>query len=130
MRPAELPKIGELGSDLTRTTVWQRWQPFPMPYLYAGGFIAAWDLHWFWLCPLLLVLVFSACSTSAHDVLHGSLGLSRRATEWALFLLGAPILESGHAYRLTHLHHHKMFPSDEDIEGEAAHQPLWRVLVT
>jgi beta-carotene hydroxylase len=51
---------------------------------------------------------------------HRSLGLGRRATEWALFATGAVLLESGHAYRITHLQHHKRFPSDDDPEGYPA----------
>ena len=31
-------------------------------------------------------------------------------TEWALFALGLVLLESGHAYRVTHLQHHRTFP--------------------
>ncbi|ARU41919.1 hypothetical protein CCB80_12525 [Armatimonadetes bacterium Uphvl-Ar1] len=125
-----LPTMKELGSDLLLTTAFQRWQPVPMPYLFMVGFMVSWHLGWFWLSFLCLVFVFSACSTSTHDVVHRSLGHSARATEWLLFLLGMPILESGHAYRATHLAHHQRFPRHDDPEGEAAHQPMWKVLMT
>lgn len=102
----------------------------PMPYLYALGFMGCWEAG----IPLgavtLLILCFSATSTSTHDVLHGSLGLTRRQTEWCLFLLGLSVLQSGHAYRATHLQHHRVFPSHDDLEGEAAHWPLWKVLAS
>lgn len=124
-----LPRIDSLGNDLLTTNTWQRLQPLVMPYAWALSAMAAWHFGIFWLSFLYLVLVFSACSTSTHDVVHGSLGLSRPWTERLLFLLGAPILESGHAYRLTHLEHHRIFPSHEDLEGEAAHQPVWRVIL-
>ncbi len=127
---AGLPPLRELGLDLLETNGWQRWQPFAMPYLYAAAFMLGWHQGWWILCAVALVMVFSACATSTHDVVHGTLGLTRRTNEWALFLLGAPVLESGHAYRFTHLEHHRIFPDHDDIEGEAAHQPIWKVLVT
>ena len=124
-----LPRIGELGEDLLASTAWQRWQPALMPLLWAIGFMVAWHFHIYWVTALCLVMAFSASSTSTHDVVHGSLGIARRETEWLLFFLGAAILESGHAYRFTHLEHHRIFPSHEDLEGEAAHMPVWRVLL-
>src|SRR5262249_23062892 len=53
-------------------------------------------------------------------VVHGTLGLTRRQTEWALFLMGAVLMESGHAYRTTHRQHHTIFPGDDDPEGYPA----------
>lgn len=130
MKTQDMPSIGELGVDLLKTTPWQRWQPVPMPFFYAAGFMVAW--HWgaMWLSFIFLVFVFSASTTSTHDVLHRSLGLSPRSTEWLLFLLGLPLFESGHSYRTTHLYHHKRFPHDDDLEGEAAHMPIWKVLIS
>jgi beta-carotene hydroxylase len=81
-------------------------------------------------CPISILLLFSATSTSTHDVLHGSLGFSRKTTEWVLFVLGAAILESGHAYRATHLEHHRIFPAEGDLEGEAAHLSLGYALLS
>lgn len=125
-----IPSLTELGQDLLETNVWQRWQPMPMPFLYAAGFMVSWHWQHPMLAVLCLILCFSATSTSTHDVLHGSLGLSRRQTEWCLFFLGLSVLESGHAYRATHLFHHKVFPAHGDPEGEAAHWPLWKVLAS
>ena len=129
MKDATLPRLADLGDDLRATNAWQRWWPVAVPWLWATAFVLLWGTPARGLCALCLVGVFSACSTSTHDVVHGNLGLSRRTGEWLLFLLGAPILESGHAYRLTHLEHHRSFPAEEDIEGEAAHLPFWRVLL-
>lgn len=129
MSESGLPKITELGSDLLQTSRWEKFQPLVMPYLWSLGFLVSWHLGVKWFSFLCLVLVFSACSTSTHDVVHGSLGLNRKWTERLLFLLGAPILESGHAYRLTHLEHHRIFPDHQDLEGEAAHMPVWKVIL-
>jgi beta-carotene hydroxylase len=125
-----LPRQSELPSHLFETNTWQRVQPLFAPYFWAGCFMIAWHVGLFWISLVALVGVFSACSTSTHDVVHGSLGLKRRSTEVALCLLGLPILESGHAYRATHLYHHRHFPSEDDIEGVAAEWPLWRVLLS
>ena len=38
-------------------------------------------------------------------------------------------LRSGHAYRLAHLHHHRRYPHDDDIEGAAAKMSLTRTLL-
>lgn len=37
-----------------------------------------------------------------------------------MFLLGAVLLESGRAYRATHLQHHRTFPGKDDPEGYPA----------
>src|SRR5262249_25154650 len=77
----------------------------------------------------MVFLVFVAVVTVTHDVVHGSLGLGPRATEWALFLFGALLLESGHAYRATHLQHHRVFPGPDDPEGEPARMTFWTAVV-
>jgi len=125
------PTLAELGIELTATTPRQRVEAIVFPFVWMAVFLVGWETHYRPIvCPLAILLLFSATSTSAHDVLHGSLGMERRLTEWALFLIGASILESGHAYRATHLEHHRLFPFEGDIEGEAAHMPLWRVLLS
>jgi beta-carotene hydroxylase len=86
--------------------------------------VAAW-LGWWWATPVIVFLIFVAVVTVTHDVVHGSLGLSPRQTEWALFLFGAMLLESGHAYRLTHLQHHRAFPGPDDPEGDPARLSFW-----
>ena len=81
-----------------------------------------------WLTPLIVFATFVAVVTVTHDVVHRSLGLSKSATEWALFAMGAVLLESGHAYRLTHLRHHRVFPGPDDPEGDPARMSLWRAI--
>jgi beta-carotene hydroxylase len=36
---------------------------------------------------------------------------------------------SGHAYRATHINHHRVFPGPDDPEGAAAGMSVWRALV-
>jgi beta-carotene hydroxylase len=114
-----LPTLAGLGGDLLRTTRYRRRLALARPLLGVAAYaMAAWAGLW-WPTPLLVFFIFIAVVTVTHDVVHGSLGLSRRQTEWALFAMGAVLLESGHAYRVTHLQHHRVFPDPDDPEGPA-----------
>jgi beta-carotene hydroxylase len=116
------PRLDELGNDLLVTTPWQRRIDLARPFVGVAAYIVAAALGWWWLTPVLVFLTFVAVVTVAHDVVHGVLGLSRRQTDWALFFTGVVLLESGHAYRTTHLQHHRLFPNEiEDPEGYPAH---------
>jgi beta-carotene hydroxylase len=124
-----LPRLDGLGRDLLITTCWQRWLACARPFLGLAAYaVMAW-FGWWWLAPVVVFLVFVAVVTVTHDVVHGSLGLSTRQTEWALFAFGAVLLESGHAYRATHLRHHAVFPGPDDPEGDPARMGFWRAVV-
>jgi hypothetical protein len=49
---------------------------------------------------------------------HGTLGLNRRQTDWALFLMGLVLQKAATPYRTTPAHH--VPPSDDDPEGYPA----------
>jgi beta-carotene hydroxylase len=116
----KLPSLSEVGADLLAVSPWRTRFALARPYLGIGVFaLVAWA-GWWWLTPLVVFGVFIAVVTVTHDVVHRALGLSARQTEWALFLMGLVLLESGHAYRSTHVQHHRLFPSDEDPEGYPA----------
>jgi beta-carotene hydroxylase len=120
-----IPRLDSLGRDLLGTTRRQRWLACGRPLAGVAAYaVAAW-LGWWWLTPVALFLTFVAVVTVTHDVVHGSLGLGPRATDWALFGFGAILLESGHAYRRSHLQHHRAFPGPEDPEGDPARMTLW-----
>ena len=85
--------------------------------------------EFWWLTPVIGFLIFVAVVTVTHDAVHGALGLSRRQTDWTLFLNGLVVLESGHAYRITHLQHHRIFPSDDDPEGDPARLTLLQAIL-
>jgi beta-carotene hydroxylase len=125
----DLPTLNDLGTDLLTTTPRQRWialvRPFIGVIVYA---LAAWCGLW-WLTPLIVFLIFVAVVTVTHDVVHGTLGLTRRQTDWALFAMGVVLLESGHAYRTTHHRHHSTFPGDDDPEGYPAKIGLFGALL-
>jgi beta-carotene hydroxylase len=99
-----------LDVDLARSSPRETFRVLARPFLCTAAYaVCAWQGLWP-LAPVAVFALFVSIVTSAHDAVHGSLGLSKRGTEWALFALGALVLESGHAYRLTHLRHHKVFP--------------------
>jgi fatty acid desaturase len=114
------PRLSELGADLLVTTPRQRWVALARQYLGVALFVVAARLGWWWLTPLLAFLILVVVVTVTHDVVHGTLGLRHWQTEWALFLMGIVLFESGHAYRTTHLQHHRVFPGDDDPEGYPA----------
>jgi len=119
-----LPTLEQLGPGLRTTAARQRWIALLRPYAAAALFtIAAWA-GWWWATPMVAFVIFVAVVTVTHDVVHRSLGLTPRQTDWALFLMGLVLLESGHAYRATHIQHHRLFPHDDDPEGYPANLSL------
>ena len=123
------PSLAQLGNDLVLTSTCQRRLALLRPFVGVLAFALAASARVWWLTPFLVFLIFVAVVTVTHDVVHGSLGLSRRQTDWALFALGAILLESGHAYRVTHLRHHAIFPGSDDPEGDPARMSFWRVIL-
>ena len=115
-----LPTIHDLGTDLLVTTPRQRRLALARPYVGVGLFVVVAWLSWWWFTPLVVFGIFVAVVTATHDVVHRTLGLNERQTDIWLFLMGLVLLESGHAYRLTHRQHHRLFPSPEDPEGYPA----------
>lgn len=119
-----LPSLTSLGLDLLEVDPRARAWILARPLLAALGFVWSWAAGLEWLAPAFVFLLFVGIVSSTHDVVHGSLGLGRIATHLWLFMLGALVLESGHAYRLTHLRHHAVFPGPDDPEGAPAKMSL------
>jgi fatty acid desaturase len=118
--PVTLPSLADLGQDLCITTPRRRAIALSRPYLGVACFaVVAW-LGWWWLAPLVIFGIFVAVVTVTHDVVHHTLGLTPAQADRWLFALGLVLLESGHAYRLTHTQHHRLFPSPDDPEGYPA----------
>jgi len=115
-----LPTLEQLGPGLLTTTAWQRWIALLRPYAAVALFTAAASAGWWWATPIVAFMIFVAVVTVTHDVVHRSLGLTPQQTDWALFFMGLVLLESGHAYRVTHIQHHRLFPHDDDPEGYPA----------
>jgi beta-carotene hydroxylase len=115
-----IPTLNDLGCDLLTTTPRQRRMALARPFTGLLAYALAASIGLWILTPLIVFLVFVAVVTVTHDVVHGTLGLSKRQTEWALFAMGAVLMESGHAYRVTHRQHHTRFPQEDDPEGYPA----------
>jgi beta-carotene hydroxylase len=120
-----IPRLDALGHDLLATSRRQCWLACTRPFVGVAAYSLVVYLGWWWLTPFIVFLIFVAIVTVTHDVVHGSLGLNARQTEWALFVFGALLLESGHAYRLSHLQHHRRFPEPDDPEGDPARMSFW-----
>jgi beta-carotene hydroxylase len=126
---ASLPPLVALGPDLIAIHPLQRFWVLARPFLF---FVA-----YFWLTIFvhpafglpLLIAMFIANMAAAHDVVHNSLRLSSRATDFFLAAYGVMVFQSGHSFRVCHLHHHAVFPSQNDPEAAAAFVPLWRALL-
>ena len=73
--------------------------------------------------------LFLSQVVALNDVMHRSIGLGRRASEAWLFTLGALVLESGHAVRVTHLAHHARGGGLDDPESYVDLLPLRGLLV-
>ena len=125
----ELPALEVLGRDLLRVTPFQRFWSIFRPFACAAAYFCFASQGW-WVPAVLSVagLMFITYVSTSHDLLHRTLGFSKRANELLLALTEMLVLRSGHAFRLTHLQHHRHFPADDDIEGLVARLPWWRAL--
>ncbi|HEU4405285.1 MAG TPA: fatty acid desaturase [Polyangiaceae bacterium] len=82
-----------------------------------------------WAVALAAAGLYFAGFLVAHDAMHGSLGLGRRANDLVLALSGALIGVAGHGARLLHLRHHARPFSEGDDEGRCGRGPLVRSLL-
>jgi beta-carotene hydroxylase len=125
MNGPSLPKLADLGPSLTIISRTQRWIAIALPFLFVAAYFMF--AHWLWWPLAILCLAgytFVSYGSTSHDLLHGNLGLSRRSNVLLLSLIELLGLRSGHAYRASHLHHHKSFPDRDDVEAAAAHGSL------
>jgi fatty acid desaturase len=90
--------------------------------------VLAVERRWFFAVPVAAVTCFAAF-VQAHDAIHASLRLSKRANDWVLALSALLLLKSGHALRATHLRHHGKCLGEDDPGAAPANWPLWRALV-
>ena len=115
------PTLTELGHDLTRISPLRRGISVCGPFFWSAGFfLFAAHQHWIAAVACLVVLSFVTYGSVSHDLVHRNPGLSKRTNDLFLVLIELLALRSGTAYRLVHLHHHRRFPADDDIEGSAA----------
>ncbi len=114
----QLPKLADLGGDLCSVSVLRRALGIVVPFVAVVGCLFAATRGLWWIAvPLVPVYVFSSYTSVSHDLVHRTLGLPRWLGDALLSLIEILGLRSGTAYRLAHLHHHRVFPDPEDIEA-------------
>jgi beta-carotene hydroxylase len=123
------PPLRELGPDLLRISRRQRVTTLVLPFACCGAYFGFSLVGW-WPAAVfaLAALNFVTYGSTSHDLVHRTLGLSRRVNDWLLCLVELLALRSGHAYQLAHLHHHASFPQADDIEASASRMSFLRAL--
>lgn len=117
-----LPPLRELGTDLLRVAGWERLLTLTLPFAWAGAYFAFASVGW-WPAAVfsLVALSFVTYGSTSHDLVHRTLGLTRRTNDIFLCAIELLALRSGHAYQAAHLHHHLRYPNEDDVEGAASH---------
>lgn len=126
---AHLPPLATLGHDLLTTTPTRRWFSLLRPFVMCALYWVFAALGWWPLAVLAVMLLFITIVATAHDLVHQSLDLPPRLNDVLLSLVGMLVFESGHAYQISHLHHHRRFPHDGDPEGDPARMSFWRAVL-
>jgi beta-carotene hydroxylase len=104
------PSLESLGLDLLRTTWWERWRCLLLPFATCPAFFAAGWQGWWWVALGMAILQsFFTYASVSHDLVHRTLRLPTWLNEWLLMLIEGMSFRSGHAFRMTHLHHHQHF---------------------
>src|SRR5882672_379227 len=130
MDSADLPPLSEIGPDLLRVPWPRRLFSLLLPFVCIAGYgVFAFQGWWAPAVLCLIALSFVTYGSSAHDLVHRTLGLHLLLNEGLLTLIEGTAFRSGHAYRQAHLHHHARFPHDDDIEGRAAGMSFPRSLL-
>jgi beta-carotene hydroxylase len=114
-----------LGDDLTRISAFRRWLSVILPFAWFAGYFALAALGlWAPAVLCLAALSFVTYGSVSHDLVHRTLGLPRRLNDFLLVAIELLALRSGTAYRLAHLHHHRRYPAEDDVEGAAARKSM------
>lgn len=126
----QLPTLESLGRDLLAVSRFQRYWSIGRPLACVGAYFG-FAMLGYWGPAVLSVagLMFVTYVSTSHDLLHRTLGFSKRTNEVLLALVEMLVLRSGHAFRITHLQHHRSFPEQEDVEGAVARLAWWQALV-
>jgi beta-carotene hydroxylase len=128
------PSLESLGVDLLETSVAERIRCLVLPFATALGFFVAWHQGW-WAVSLLCGIAqsFFTYASVSHDLVHRTLRLPPWLNECLLCAIEALCFRSGHAFRMSHLVHHRCPLGPDDIEGAAARMgwlaALWEGLL-
>ncbi|MBL0743000.1 fatty acid desaturase family protein [Chryseolinea lacunae] len=128
--PTQRPTLAELGFDLLNLSSTKLLLTIGQPLLFFVLYFI-FGARYYWLPGIICAmgLSFTTYGSTSHDLVHANLKINQRLNEWLLFFFEAITFRSGHAYKLSHLYHHKRYSHDDDVEGAAARMPLFRALV-
>lgn len=124
------PSLKDLGYDLLRLSPFQLGMTLAIPFVFFGlYFVFAFNGIWGAAVFCTMGLSFATYGSTSHDLVHENLRLSRTTNSILLAFLELICFRSGHAYRLSHLHHHNRYPHSDDVEGAASSMSFVRALL-
>jgi beta-carotene hydroxylase len=124
------PSVRELGSDLLTLSRFQLLTTILVPFIFfALYFVFAINDYWIAAILCTMGLSFTSYGSTSHDLVHENLKINKRLNSALLILLELACIRSGHAYKVSHLYHHKRFPHEDDVEGAASRMGLIRTLL-
>ena len=119
------PVLRQLGTELTKTSFLRLMGTLTAPFIYAAAYFYFISIGQIPLAVLaIMALSFVTYGSISHDLVHRNLGLPIWLNDALLFVIELGSLRSGTAYRLAHLHHHRVFPHPDDVEAYRASQSL------
>jgi hypothetical protein len=115
--------------DLTRLSATEilKELSLSLPWLAASLWLA--NMRLYLLALPASFMFFLVGLRQVHNAYHYALGLSRRGSNWVMFVLSALMLGSMHAVQINHLEHHQHCLGEEDVEGASARMPAWKAIL-
>jgi len=98
-----------------------------LPWLLVSLVLAHFQFYFFAL-PFSFLFFLTGLRQS-HNGFHYTLGLSKKATWWVLFINSLLMLAAMHAIKYNHLRHHKYCLQKDDVEGNCAKMKAWQSLL-
>jgi fatty acid desaturase len=129
MPTLDIPSLSVLGDDLLTTSATRRMWTLSRPILWTGAYFYFAHRGWWLFAVAVFPALFLSQVVALNDVMHRSIGLSPIASEIGVALLGALVLESGHAIRVTHLAHHDQGGGAGDPESYVDLLPPRRLIL-
>lgn len=98
-----------------------------LPWLIATLFL--FHNSWYALALVASFYFFLTGLRQVHNACHNMMGIPRWGCDLVLFMLSVLMFSAMHAIQVTHLHHHKHFMDDDDIEAAVAKTSGWCALL-
>lgn len=124
------PTIVELGVDLLNLSRSNLLLTLGQPLLFfVLYFASAFQGYWVLAVVCTIGLSFTTYGSTSHDLVHENLKINKIFNDLLLSFMEGITFRSGHAYRMSHLYHHKRYPHEDDVEGAASRMTLLRSLL-